>query len=53
MNNSPEGKLTVIIRDKTNRVIYREVIFAEKFFSKNYDLSNLELGNYHFEVRDG
>jgi hypothetical protein len=49
---TPEGKLTVLIRNNNNRVIFRDVIFAEKFFSKNYDLSNLELGNYQFEVLD-
>jgi hypothetical protein len=48
----PEGKVTVIIRDKSSRVIYRDVIFAEKFFSKSYDLSHLELGTYLFEVTD-
>lgn len=48
----PAGKLTVIIRDESNRVIYRDMIFAEKFFSKNYDLSNLDLGDYQFEVMD-
>lgn len=48
----PEGKVTVIIRDGSSRVIFRDVIFAEKFFSKNYDLSHLERGNYQFEVMD-
>lgn len=48
----PSGKLTVIIRDNSSRIIYRDVIFAEKFFSKNYDLSNLDLGEYQFEVMD-
>nr|MBI1229999.1 hypothetical protein [Cytophagales bacterium] len=48
----PEGKVTVIIRDNSSRVIYRDVIFAEKFFSKSYDLSHLELGTYLFEVTD-
>ncbi|WP_158858944.1 hypothetical protein [Lunatibacter salilacus] len=48
----PAGKLTVIIRDESSRIIYRDVIFAEKFFSKNYDLSNLDLGDYQFEVMD-
>ena len=49
---TPEGKVTVVIRDESSRVIFRDVIFAEKFFSKNYDLSHLELGNYQFEVMD-
>jgi hypothetical protein len=48
----PTGKLTVSIRAENGRIIYRDVIFAEKFFSKNYDLTHLELGNYHFEVKD-
>lgn len=49
---TPEGKLTVVIRDNSSRVIYRDVIFAEKFFTKDYDLSNLQLGDYQFEVMD-
>lgn len=49
-NGIPEGKVTVAIKDETNRIIYRDVIESEKVFFKNYDLKRLDLGNYQIEV---
>jgi len=52
----PEGKVTVAIKDKSNRVIYKDVIEAEKVFYKNYNLNKLDLGSYQlevFNVKDG
>jgi hypothetical protein len=49
----PEGKVTVAIKDKTNRIIFRDVIDAEKVFYKNYNLNKLDIGSYHLEVFHG
>lgn len=49
-NGIPDGKVTVSIKDETNRIIYRDVIDSEKVFFKNYDLKKLDLGNYQIEV---
>lgn len=49
----PEGKVTVAIKDKSNRIIFRDVIEAEKVFYKNYNLNKLDIGNYHLEVFNG
>lgn len=49
----PEGKVTVAIKDKSNRIIFRDVIEAEKVFYKNYNLNKLDIGNYQLEVFNG
>jgi hypothetical protein len=46
----PEGKVTVAIKDETNRIIFRDVIDSDKVFFKNYDLNRLDLGAYQVEV---
>jgi len=49
----PEGRVTVAIKDKTNRIIFRDVIDAEKVFYKNYNLNKLDIGSYQLEVFNG
>ncbi|AEL24586.1 hypothetical protein [Cyclobacterium marinum] len=49
----PEGKVTVAIKDKSNRIIFRDVIEAEKVFYKNYNLNKLDIGKYQLEVFNG
>src|SRR5690606_3733303 len=46
----PEGKVLVTFKDKSHRVIFKDVIESGKFTKKNYDLAHLANGDYSVEI---
>ena len=46
-------KVTVLIKDEENRIIYRETVRDLARFRRPYNLGQLPKGNYSLEIRDG
>src|SRR5690554_999515 len=46
----PEGKILVTFKNKSQRVIFKDVIESGQFTKKNYDLNHLDNGDYSVEI---
>jgi hypothetical protein len=46
----PEGKILVTFKNKSHRVIFKDVIESGQFSKKNYDLNYLDNGDYSVEI---
>lgn len=46
----PEGKVLVTFKNKSHRVIFKDVIESGQFTKKNYDLNYLDNGDYSVEI---
>jgi len=46
-------KVTILIKDDANRVVYRETVRKLVHFKRPYNISMLPEGDYHLEIRDG
>lgn len=46
----PEGKILVTFKNKSHRVIFKDVIESGQFTKKNYDLNHLDNGDYSVEI---
>ena len=46
----PDGKILVTFKNKSQRVIFKDVIESGQFTKKNYDLNYLDNGDYSVEI---
>lgn len=53
LENPTADKVVLMIKDKNNNLLHREVIPATPVYVGRYNLQGLEDGNYTFELRNG